>query len=329
MIAEWYNFRMSTLSAPQPDFARRSRFKRAEPTPMRLTDDDLTIIRHIAKHRFLRSTHLLRLLSDRSAKKLIERLGALYHNGYIDRPRAQHDYYSTAGSAPLVHALGNRGALVLAERDGMDRAQVDWTWKNRSVGRLYIEHTLLTADVMVAAECATRSRPDVLLMNAHEILAAAPETTRNAANPFKLKTRAHHDGNLVDLAVIPDRVFGLDLTAARKRKYFFLEADRATMPIVRGDLDQTSFARKLVAYLSGGGKTNAFGAHFGVGNFRVLTVTTSRERTATMIDALKQLTRGAGSQQFLFVDRSTLHASNDLLSLEWLSGKGEVVMLRD
>lgn len=320
---------MSLLTTPQPDIARRSRFKRADPAPMRLTDDDLAIVRHISNHRFLRSTHLFRLMPNRSKKKLIERLGALYHNGYIDRPRAQLDYYSTAGSAPLVHALGNRGALILAERDGMDRAQVDWTWKNRSVGRLYIEHTLLTADVMVAAECATQLRSDVLLMSTQHILAAAPETTRNAANPFKLKARAHQDGKLIDLAVIPDRVFGLDFTAERKRKYFFLEADRATMPIVRGDLDQTSFARKLVAYLSGGGKTNAFGAHFGVGNFRVLTVTTSRERTATMIAALKQLTRGAGSHQFLFVDRATLHASTDLLSLEWISGKGDVVTLRD
>jgi hypothetical protein len=48
-----------------------------------------------------------------------------------------------------------------------------------------------------------------------------------------------------------------------------------------------------------------------------------------MIEALKELTRGTGSSQFLFVDRATLHASVDLLSLEWLTGKGEVVTLRD
>ncbi|NJO35184.1 MAG: hypothetical protein HC869_20820 [Rhodospirillales bacterium] len=61
---------------------------------MRLTEDDLAIIRHIAKHRFLRSTHLIRLMPHRSYKKLVERLGALYHNGYLDRPRAQLDYYA-------------------------------------------------------------------------------------------------------------------------------------------------------------------------------------------------------------------------------------------
>ncbi len=320
---------MPSLSAPQPAMARRSRFKRAAPEPLRLTADDLTIIRHIARHRFLRSTHLLQLMPERSAKKLIERLGALYHNGYIDRPRAQLDYYATAGSAPMVHALGNRGAEALAAHDGIDRGQIDWTWKNRGVGRLFIEHTLLIADAMVAARCAIASRADVRLIDVQQMLTAAPEATRRAANPLKLAIRAQHAGQLADLAVIPDAVFGLDFTVERKRKYFFLEADRATMPVVRKDLDQTSYLRKLVTYLAGGGPANAFGAQFGVGNFRVLTVTTSPERMATMIDALKQLTRGAGSQQFLFIDRASLQACRDLLSLTWVSGKGEHVTLRD
>lgn len=296
---------------------------------MRLTDDDLSIIRHIAKHRFLRSTHLALLMPHRSYKKLIERLGALYHNSFLDRPRAQLDYYATAGSAPLVYALGNRGALVLAERDGMDQAQVDWTWKNRSVGRLFIEHTLLTADVMVAADYVSRQRPDVRLIHAGTMLTSAPDATRRAANPFKLNVRTNHAGRAIDLSVIPDAVFGLDFTSERRRKYFFLEADRATMPIARADLNQTSYMRKLLAYLAGGGKSNIFGAHFGVGNFRVLTVTTSIERMATMMAALKTLTHGVGSQQFLFADRAALQNCYDLLSLDWISGKGERVRIID
>ncbi len=229
----------------------------------------------------------------------------------------------------MVYALGNRGSLVLAEHDSVDRAQIDWTWKNRSVGRQFIEHTLLTADVMVAAECAVRYRADVTLMTADKILEGAPDTTRNALNPFKLKGRVNYAGKLLDMSVIPDAVFGLDFTSERKRKYFFLEADRATMPITRSDVGQTSFARKLLTYLAGGGKTNAFGAHFGIGNFRVLTVTTSAQRMTMMIDALKQVTHGAGSSQFLFLDRSTLNASVDLLSVPWITGKGDRVTLAD
>src|ERR1700754_2962421 len=121
-----------TTTTTEPIITRRSKFRRAAPEPLRLTDDDLGILRHISRHRFLRSTHLIRLLPHRSYKKLLERLTALYHNGFLDRPRAQLDYFAVRGSAPMVHAIGNRGALLLGQHDGMDRAQVDWTWKNRS-----------------------------------------------------------------------------------------------------------------------------------------------------------------------------------------------------
>ena len=121
-------------------------------------------------------------------------------------------------------------------------------------------------------------------------------------------------------------MFGLDFTVARKRSYFFLEADRATMPVTRSHPRQTSFNQKILGYLAGGGVRNAYGAHLGIGNFRVLTITTSRQRTETMWVAQKAATKG-GSRQFLFVDHAKLRACSDLLTLEWMNGKGEIVRL--
>jgi hypothetical protein len=296
---------------------------------MRLTADDIALIRHVARYRFLRSTHLVRLFPGRSEKKLIERLGALYHNGYLDRPRAQLDYYATAGSAPMVYAVGNLGARVVAESGGPDRTSIDWTWKNRSAGRAFIEHTLAVADCEIGIACAARDANDVAWIADTQILAQAPEATRAAANPFRLAVRVKFENTTHDLAVVPDAVFGLDFLTQRKRKYFFLEADRATMPVIRAKLDQTSVFRKMLAYVAGGGSHNAFGLHLGIGNFRVLFVTTSAERTATFIDALKKATDGAGSRQFLFADRDALSATSDLLTMLWLSGKGDRVRLID
>ena len=320
---------MRAGSQPVVAGPRRPRFTRAAPEPIQLTADDTAIIGHIGQHRFLRSTHIARLIPHRSYKKLIERLAALFHNGFLDRPRAQLDVYATGGSAPMVYGLGSRGAQLLAETNGRSQADLDWSDKNRSVGRVFIDHTLLMADLMVAATCAVLARPDVALLPAAHILAGAPDSTCRAANPWKLTTRVLQNGQGQDLVVIPDAVFGLDFTEARMRKYFFVEADCGTMPVVRAGLNQTSFARKLMAYLAGGGKANAFGQQLGIGNFRVLTVTTSGERITSMIQALKDLTNAAGSAQFLFTDRSTLLAAHDLLSLEWLSGKGEHVRLCD
>jgi len=320
---------MPSLTAPPLATVRRSRYTRDTAAPMFLTADDLAIIRNIAKHRFLRSSHLTRLLQHRSDKKLVERLGVLFHNGLIDRPRAQLDYYATAGSAPMVYALGNRGATALAEVDGTHSAHVDWTDKNRTAGRLFINHTLGVADVMVAIECAVNRRKDVRLIEPDEILERAPRPKPMAHHPFVLKIRTHHDGAPVDLAVIPDAVFGLDFIDKNTSKYFFLEADRATMPVMRASLAQTSMLRKFLAYRAGGGAGNAFGQQLGINNFRVLTVTTTRERMETMVAALKEATRDSGSRQFLFTDKATLANAADVLTLAWTSGKGEAVRLVD
>jgi hypothetical protein len=304
----------TTLAAPislgtsRPLASRRPRFRRDDPPPIRLTGDDIAIIRHVAEHRFLRSTHVIALL-DRPAKKILERLAALYHNAYLDRPRAQLDYYATAGSAPYVYALGNKGAALLTERYGTATANVDWTDKNRTAGRVFIEHTLMIADFMVALECAVRRRSDLELIHPVAILAGSPSQTRRAQNPWKLSATINHPGgSAYEIGIIPDKVFGLDFTQARKRSYFFLEADRATMPVARSNPKQTSFNQKIFAYLAGGGSRNTHGTHFGVGNFRVLTITTSPQRMETMVAAQKTATKGDGSRQLLFADYAKLRS---------------------
>jgi hypothetical protein len=281
------------LDISQPAATRRPRFRRDDPLRIRLTDDDIAIMRHVAKHRFLRSTHLITLL-DRPVKKVLERLAALYQNGYLDRPRQQLDYYAIAGSAPLVYALGNKGAARLVDRGEMPLAKVDWTDKNRTVGRVFIEHSLMIADVMTALECAIRQRTGVRLILPGQILAGAPAETQRAQNPWKLRATVSYAGTTQQIGIIPDKVFGLDFTGARKRSYFFLEADRATMPVTRSHPRQTSFNQKIFGYLAGGGTGNAHGTQFGIGNFRVLTVTTSPQRMQTMFAAQKAATRGEG-----------------------------------
>jgi hypothetical protein len=304
---------------------RRPHFRRHDPPPLRVTVDDIAIIRSVAKHRFLRSTHIVSLI-DRPAKKVVERLGALYHTGYLDRPRAQLDYYATVRRPPYVYALGNRGAALLAEIDGSDPSKVDWTDKNREAGRPFIDHTLLVAEIMIAFETATRSRPDVLLMEPADVLARAPEATQRADNPWKWQATVPHDGLYVSVSHVPDKVFGLDFTSERKRVHFLLEADRATMPIKRSNIRQTSVASKLLAYYHGY-RMEHHKTRFGIGNFRVLTVTTSPQRLASMLKVAKEITGGNGSNLFLFADVAQLATAPDVLVFPWTSGKGEPVQL--
>ena len=315
------------LSAGAERGPRQPHFQRTRAPEIDLTADEITIVRHVAAHRFLRATHIARLLNHRSAKKLSDSLTLLFRHGYLDRPSVQLERYTTTKRQPYVYGLGNRGAALLAGIDDIPAAKVNWTDKNREAGRPFLKHTLLIADVNVGLELAIRNRSDVTLITRDQILANAPDATRNADNPWKFRAKVPGpDGTLQDQAVIPDGVFGLDFTAARKRVYFLLEADRATMPIVRSDLTQTSMQKKFMTYFYG----HRAGQHqerYGVGNFRVLTVTTNRERQASMMASVNTVTGGKGSNLFHFIDAASVASTTDFLSLEWTNSRGETMQL--
>jgi hypothetical protein len=290
---------------------------------MVLTQRDLEILRAAHHHRLLRSTHLVTLLGS-SRQTTLRRLQLLFHHRYLDRPPMQLDWYAR-GSEPLVYALGRRGAEVLETEGELSRGSVRWDTKNRSLSRVFLHHTLMVAEVMVAFEVACQSREGVRFIPPEEILTGAPEATRRLRLPFRWQVEVRQGGKPYRLGVEPDKVFGLEFRGApatRRRAYFFLEADRGTMPVVRKGLAQTSFFRKLLAYQETW-RQGIQRTHLGISNFRVLTVTMSREREGHLVEACRRLA-GGGSRLFLFTNQERLGRA-DILKHEWANGRGEVV----
>jgi DNA-binding Lrp family transcriptional regulator len=297
---------------------RLPRFSRVKQiTPPQLTTRDREIIRLVFAHRFLRSTHIHELIGG-SRQQLLRRLQRLYHHGYLERPRAQIDYYHQGGSQSMVYGLGHTGAALLKRELNLPFHRLDWSAKNQEVKRLFLEHALMTADVMVAFELACRRHDGVRLISADEL--SLPAETRKVREPFRWHVIARQQLNL---GVQPDRAFALEFPD-RTRAYFFLEADRATMPVIRPDFEQSSFYRKLLAY-EATWTQNIHRLRFGFNRFRVLTVTTSAERMKHLIDASRKLERGQGL--FLFTDLASLLAHDDILTLPWQTGKSERVTL--
>jgi hypothetical protein len=132
------------------------------------------------------------------------------------------------------------------------------------------------------------------------------------------------------LGIIPDRVFALeypDENGNRTRAFFFLEADRGTMPVIRKNFSQTSFFRKLLAYEATWAQ-NIHRTRFGFHRFRVLTITESAARLESLIEACTELKRGHGL--FLFAHRSVLIKPDQLLSATWKTTKqGQTATLLD
>lgn len=96
------------MSPPRlPRFKRVSNIRAIE-----LTDRDREILRQVHRRRFLRSTHLVALLGG-SRQHMLRRLQLLYHHGFLERPRAQIDYFHNGGSRTIAYGLGNKGAAWL------------------------------------------------------------------------------------------------------------------------------------------------------------------------------------------------------------------------
>jgi hypothetical protein len=287
---------------------RSPRFKRASTVaPIQLTKRDREIIWLVHRHQFLRSHQIVALIAG-SSQQVLRRLQLLYHHGYLDRPRAQLEYYERGGTRPMVYSLSNKGRKLLKRELGI---AVPSSGKNHDIGRMFLEHAILVSDVMVSIELACRKSGDVRLLYEDQL------ALQSERNQFQWQVKVHDHG--VTLGVVPDRVFALeyaDHTGEVQRVYFFLEADRGTMPVVRSGLKQTSFYRKLLAY-EATWTQKIHQRKLGIHRFRVLTVTTNAMRVTSLLEACSRLKRGHGL--FLFADRTVLE--KDPFSPVWHCGK--------
>lgn len=289
---------------------RLPRFKRsAAIAPLRLTERDRKTINHVRRHRFLRSNHLTALLPG-SRQKIIRRLQRLYHHGYLERPGCQIDYYRS-GSRRMAYGIGNKGAWLLKHELSIPFHRLSLERPDK-IGRLFLEHALLISDFMVALELACRSRADVRLITPDDIDSSTNK--RGRREKFRWTVNL---GRGTACGIVPDRVFGLEFTDGAGQKpqtWFFLEADRGTMPVIRSGLDQSSFYRKLLAYAAMWSQ-NIHRSRFGWQRFRVLTITTDKGRLATMQRASQRLQHGKGL--FLFADVKSLQSHSDVLAFPW------------
>jgi hypothetical protein len=322
--AQWYNCGMEIAAVERP--TRRPRFRRAsEPPAFRLTDDDVEIVRQLARFRFLRSTHIA-VLVRRSVDRTNDRLMRLFHAGYIDRPRAQLDRFPNEGSAPITYALADRGARLLRERDGIRLSNPEVSRKNREARRPFIEHQIEIVNFQVALQRAVTKHSGLRLIPPTEIKTASRQPMPASRAPLALRAKLAHRGVVREIGVVPDIVFGLELPNG-SRRYFMVEIDRGTMPISRADFAQTSIERKMRAYLI----AHAAKQHerqFDWKNFRVLTVTTDQQRMQSMKEALQclRVPRSSGASLFLFSTFDDLRAGNPL-EYQWQDGNDRLVRL--
>jgi len=286
---------------------RKSKFKSGKSRPIELTLRDKRILFALHKYRFLTTEHIQALTETESRWGMNKRLRLLYDHKFVDKPKAQKALFSHEKKRPVIFGLGNSGAIALSRIYGIPMpSSVYWSEKNRRVREKFILHTLGISDFMVSIEMACKQAGNIRLMDRDEILARSPEQTKRAEYPFRWKTNIMHGGQRHEIAIVPDYVFGLhyeNKPEGKNRSFFFVEIDRGTMPIVRRDIKQTSFLRKMQSY-EDSWKNKLPKQRFDINAFRVLTLTTSNDRIQTMVEAYKTELDKVPAGVFLFAEKS-------------------------
>lgn len=297
------------LSSHRPNMARKRRsrmVRRQTGKRIQLTERDLEVLCLLTRYRFLRSTHLQALAGGKSHKRFIERLGDLYHEGgYIDRPKQQWQAIN-ARYMPAVYELGAAGRTVLAQYGAADAAL---TGKHGRRPSRHYHHELMVCDILSSIEIGVRADPRLRFISWPEILASPkmPEATRNAARPMAASVPVIHaalgtrKSHRTDRPLVPDALFGLEYTARGTKQYrfFALEADRNTEPVVRSTLRQSSYLRKILQYREIAARS-IYKTQWGLPNLLVLNVTTNDEHRQNIMGLVLELTGGKGSTSLLF-----------------------------
>jgi hypothetical protein len=287
--------------------ARRSRMRRT-PAGKRiaLTSRDIEVFRALRRYRYLRSSYLHAFVGGASETRFKERLGHLFHEGLLDRPAKQWEF-AAARYMPAVYEIGDRARGILAENACADPE--GRTFLSATAHRQF-PHSVMICECLASIELAAFAQPGLRFISWSEILARAPEGTRESSVPYRIPVSA-------GACVIPDGVFGLEYQSQQSKAYrfFAVEVDRGTMPIERSNERQTSVLGKLAAYRQIMAR-QIHKTHLGLPNFLVLTLTVGEQRMAEMIRRLE--IQGGENAPFLFKAIAESGAELSSPSTRWL-----------
>ena len=289
---------------------------------------DTEISRYVRRYRLLRSrSHILPLFGG--SQYLLRRLKQLYDHKFLYRlpDRRPHE--------EAVYAIGNAGADLLHRRFGTPRPSVDYTQQNQGLGARFIEHTLLVADIMVTIELACRGRDDVRFISQQQFFKErAPKTTREkfwtvGGHPLRWRVSFEYEGNRYRKSIEPDQMFGIRAEDREEPNWFFLEADRQTMPVKSRNMNRSSIFKKQLQYFASWDKDsgrNRLDEEFGIANARTLFVLDTGyegdKRLQRCLEVNKHFYDGDGTGLFLFVNAGMLSECEDVLTAPLVSGRG-------
>ena len=271
-----------------------------DPPPLRFSPEgrDGFIVEAVYRYRQLTREQIQRLaFPPASTSYAKQRLMLLFHHRYLDRLAYSQGPY---GAPRIVYALAERGADYVAQRLGVERAQLDWRPRDNQIEPYFIAHLLAVNEVRISIEQAARQRGWPLEWLDERDLKRRLDLRGRGAQP------------------VPDgwfRLHDLPVTSAKRRASFALELDRGTM-------DRRAWKSKVQAYLRWIG-SGAYARDLGSRGLRVLVVASHVRRVPLVasrtdllerrLDTLKRWSEEAGGTRLFWFTHSERLASDDPL----------------
>jgi len=256
---------------------------------------DAELLKRLVEYRFLQPCDFQRL-TGRNLISLRRRLRQLVNQKYIERLTLPVERDAPIGNPPdaFVYHLSPRGILKAKEYGFADD---DYRY-TREKSNLFLQHDLLITKIHLTIDLAARDTSLELI---------AWEQRRSVLLDWA-------DNGHGRLSVNPDALFGLkdrEKPEGQNTTYFFLEIVRSRESEYRER--QSNFMRKAQAFAS----YHAQGKHrerYGIGNFRVITVTPTKQRALNLCKKLQDA--GLASARFWFTDLEPISSDEPARVLE-------------
>jgi hypothetical protein len=251
-------------------WSREPRLIEGKAAVARITPNDLRLFKLLAKYRYLQSDDVHALLGG-SLAYLIDRLDLLYRkpNLFINRPQQQRET-ANANYRPMAYELDTRGATVLREHGHVIPAKTY---------HYNFAHELMVNRILASIEIGARKSP-VKLIEWPEILERLPPETKALDEPHVITGYKRPDS----------RPFGI--FNGTYRFFAGIEADCGTEPISTSDADRSSIHNKFISYAEIA-RLKLYRTQWGLPNFHVPIITTTKVRMESMQRHLDTLVRGS------------------------------------
>lgn len=282
------------------DYQDRKRNARGHNWRMLFTDRDGRILEHIWEYDGFLTDYQIRELEFSGHRQAQDRLGKLFHNGYLNRTNRQ----GTAAHGAMIYWLTRQGAEYVAQVKGLP-------WEGFRYARNLkrsMEHDILVNDFTIILQKACAGKDDVTLID------WINESTFRADRDRVEYTNLM--GRVVKRDLIPDRYFLIERRGRQRfRSRLLLELDNATHRNKRFADDKVLPG---IAYI----RSHMYEARFGVKKGRWLIVTTSDQRLGFLKETTERVA-GRDARIFYFTTFERVTAETVLSRAIWFRGGEE------